>query len=874
MGAGKFGIGDASTPTITFDTVNDRLGVGSGITNPAYLIDAYSTNATTNIISIGGTTNYSLFQSFNNSGVFDLAIDNSAGSGFSQGAYSRVLHSTGAYPLVISTNSTERMRILSGGNVGIGTTTPDIFSRGYDRILGLNSSTGVAKIELNGSSSSGIDFGQAGSRVAEINGFTTGLEIGTVGSTPIYFTPNGTTRVAIASGGDVGIGTTTPAYKLDVNGRTLVNQFEYTRAIDISGGDLNSYTLAGFYNGSSMTNAPNSGWFWVTVEVFSGDTGWIHQTATSFGSGNTANEVYTRVKSSSTWGVWKKLVDSGDVSGTTNYIPKFTGTSTLGNSVIYDNSGLIGIGTTSPGAKLHIAAAALGTSTGDSVLNSIHYNSNGNSEELEIKSVRTSAGSDWTTAGKRIQMRIDSTYMGYMQFNGTGNQAGISFGTGTTTSAPGNVTERMRIDSSGNVGIGTASPSSKLHLNGTTTLLTITDTTYNRTSEIGYLDSANLYLANDNASNTYIGRYNNVFLAYGGGNVGIGTTSPTQLLDVTSTSSNAVLNLDGLSTATTGLLFRGSGVERGRIVFANSNDMRFTVGISASEYMRITSTGNVGIGTASPGSKLDVAGALGGTVGVGGSTLRLINTDTANYASITAGVIGVTNSGMQFSTDGTTRMIIASSGNVSIGTTSAPGNRLIVSQDTTYNNENTYTIAAAASTNIAYKTVIGYDYSNDIGVISSVAAGIAWKNLSLVPNGGNVGIGTLTPGYKLDVNGNTNVNGTLTATVKSFIIDHPTKENKKLQYGVLEGPEHSVYVRGKLTNTNVIQLPDYWHALVHEDSITVNLTAIGKPQEIWVEEITDTYITVGSTNLNVSCFYTVFAERKDVDKLVTEFDKE
>jgi hypothetical protein len=54
----------------------------------------------------------------------------------------------------------------------------------------------------------------------------------------------------------------------------------------------------------------------------------------------------------------------------------------------------------------------------------------------------------------------------------------------------------------------------------------------------------------------------------------------------------------------------------------------------------------------------------------------------------------------------------------------------------------------------------------------------------------------------------------------------------------------------------------------------VNLTAIGKPQEIWVEEITDTYITVGSLAENINCFYTVFAERKDIDKLVTEFDKE
>ena len=120
---------------------------------------------------------------------------------------------------------------------------------------------------------------------------------------------------------------------------------------------------------------------------------------------------------------------------------------------------------------------------------------------------------------------------------------------------------------------------------------------------------------------------------------------------------------------------------------------------------------------------------------------------------------------------------------------------------------------------------------------------------------------------------NTNI-GTLTAAVKSFVIDHPTKADKKLQYGVLEGPEHSVYVRGKLKNTNYIPLPDYWHALVHEDSITVNITAIGRNQEIWVNKVTDRGIYLGYEGNAIEYFYTVFAERKDIDKLVTEFDKE
>jgi hypothetical protein len=123
-------------------------------------------------------------------------------------------------------------------------------------------------------------------------------------------------------------------------------------------------------------------------------------------------------------------------------------------------------------------------------------------------------------------------------------------------------------------------------------------------------------------------------------------------------------------------------------------------------------------------------------------------------------------------------------------------------------------------------------------------------------------------------NGSTfNVGGTLTATVKSFIIDHPTKEGKKLQYGVLEGPEHSVYVRGRLTNENTIVLPDHWHALVHEGTVTVNLTSIGKKQDLWVEEVNAHEIKIGSEN-KINCFYTVFAERKDIEKLITEFDKE
>lgn len=123
----------------------------------------------------------------------------------------------------------------------------------------------------------------------------------------------------------------------------------------------------------------------------------------------------------------------------------------------------------------------------------------------------------------------------------------------------------------------------------------------------------------------------------------------------------------------------------------------------------------------------------------------------------------------------------------------------------------------------------------------------------------------------LTVGGNVTLSGTLTAVTKSFLIDHPTKDNMKLQYASLEGPENGVYVRGRLSDNNVIELPDYWTGLVDESTITVNLTPIGSHQQLYVEDIIDNTVVV-SSNDTINCFYTVFAERNDVEKLVVEYE--
>ena len=108
------------------------------------------------------------------------------------------------------------------------------------------------------------------------------------------------------------------------------------------------------------------------------------------------------------------------------------------------------------------------------------------------------------------------------------------------------------------------------------------------------------------------------------------------------------------------------------------------------------------------------------------------------------------------------------------------------------------------------------------------------------------------------------------ATTKSFLIDHPTKKDKKLQYGNLEGPEHGIYDRGRLYNNDTIKLPEYWSELTREESVTVQLTS-NKLQFVYVKKINKNSIKIGKIGLGkIDCFYTVYGERKDVKKLKTE----
>ena len=111
------------------------------------------------------------------------------------------------------------------------------------------------------------------------------------------------------------------------------------------------------------------------------------------------------------------------------------------------------------------------------------------------------------------------------------------------------------------------------------------------------------------------------------------------------------------------------------------------------------------------------------------------------------------------------------------------------------------------------------------------------------------------------------------ASPKPFDMQHPTLgEGNRLRYACIEGPEVGVYFRGRLRREKQIFLPNYWKGLVHIDSITVQLQPIGAHQDIIIKRWDDEKIYLQSNGgMPIDCFYHVYAERKDCNPLVVEY---
>jgi hypothetical protein len=113
----------------------------------------------------------------------------------------------------------------------------------------------------------------------------------------------------------------------------------------------------------------------------------------------------------------------------------------------------------------------------------------------------------------------------------------------------------------------------------------------------------------------------------------------------------------------------------------------------------------------------------------------------------------------------------------------------------------------------------------------------------------------------------------LRVTKKTFDILHPNKPGYRLRHACVEGPEAAVYIRGRLHNNNIIELPDYWNGLVDPETITVNLTQIGHTQDLIVEKIEwgRKVIIKSGNGTSINCYYHIWADRLG-EKLIVEYE--
>ena len=113
------------------------------------------------------------------------------------------------------------------------------------------------------------------------------------------------------------------------------------------------------------------------------------------------------------------------------------------------------------------------------------------------------------------------------------------------------------------------------------------------------------------------------------------------------------------------------------------------------------------------------------------------------------------------------------------------------------------------------------------------------------------------------------------ASPKKFDIVHPSQEGMRLAHACIEGAEVAIYHRGRVRNEKEIILPDYWKDLVHMNSISVQLQPIGAHQDIIVKRWdTEKIYLQSKSGMPIDCFFHVYAERKDINPLVVEYEGE
>jgi len=549
---------------------------------------------------------------------------------------------------------------------------------------------------------------------------------------------------------------------------------------------------------------------------------------------------------------------SGTIQSTGNITSDGTGSFTDGRF-----TGNVGIGTTTPQNPLSVSGSLTvftsnntsritvgeADDSGVSTNNILAIEVDGNANKSHTFTVGT--GNDYIveTLGNRADIHLSAK--GSTKF-GVNNGSAYNF------------TQQMILTgSTGNLGIGTSTPQSKLTVNGDTTTTHITAS--------GNISSSGTITA----------------LQYGGNVSGSSTSTGSfgKLLGDGAAISNISATVSGDTFATDLKIGRDSD---NHIDFTTDNVMIFNIN-NASE-LRLNATAlrphtNNGLALGSTSTSWsDLYLAEGGFItfdngdavitqtgpeielsGSGATRLNVEGEITASGTIIAEHI--VSSDDMEVTDDLSVGGVLSVAGDIQhIGDTDT---KIVFGTDSitlragatelfkvTEASPDTISFGAAISSNI---TASGNISSSGIitgeGLVISDDALIT-DDLEVQGNISGSSASTITIGGKLQ------------AGSKSFLISKP--EGGKLEYGVLEGQQNDVFFRGELKSDNVIHLPQEWEWLVDKDTITIQLTSIGKHQELFVKEIKDNKIFIGingmfKTKENIHCYHVIHGTRKDIE---------
>jgi hypothetical protein len=411
--------------TVTVETAGaERLrvdssgNVGIGTSSPGFRLDSQVSSTSTNdqqvALRLKSTTTADMINGF---GVNTLySIQDSSGANFNiaqlravrdgaddSGAFVFAPYSTGA--------ASERMRITSGGDVGIGTGSPD------------------AKLRVNGGGSSlQARFSGTNGRGLAISTFTSAstTDNGVIYNAGVFadaqhvWQCGGTERMRIDSSGNVGIGTTSPAGKLDVSATT------YSRFLNTTAPTLNNDTHAGeaLYLRSGGTDG-------------SGNV----QAVLAFGKADSSSQ-----RSGAAIASIQTTTDADQI-GLGFYVSSGTSSSqTMTQAAIITSAGNVGIGTSSPAVKLHLGGSSDQSFEIDGSLTPTFVGTSGNVGQISVN--RRPHDGAFADTGKAAA---------YINLISEAGGSTITLSTTTTNNV--NPSERARIDSSGNLLVGTTSTS-------------------------------------------------------------------------------------------------------------------------------------------------------------------------------------------------------------------------------------------------------------------------------------------------------------------------------------------------------------------------------------------------------------------------------